>query len=108
MSVRARSTLTTSLTPNRPFSDTVYCPEDPSSPATGPVIDQAARLPVDKSSIVVVTDAAAASTVTAMPVLVVGLLNSSAKSSGPSVHTSALIARSITKSVIEAPSAGAV
>ncbi len=46
--------------------------------------------------------------VTAAPVVVAALVNASVKSSGPSMIESLVMPRSITRSVIVAPSDGAV
>ena len=91
----------------------MYCGEVPSSLLPGPVTDHSAgpsAAPPDPcvSLIVVTTLLAAVSIVTVRPVPDVGLLRSSEKSSTPSINASSLSGKSITTSVIDAPSAGAV
>ena len=108
MSVRSSSTVTVSPTPNVPVNEIVYWAALPSSPAADPAIDHSAGVPGDASIIVVVADAAVLSTLTATPVVEVALERSSEKSSGPSINESAVIATSMTRSVITAPSDGAV
>ena len=113
LSVKFRSTVTTSPIPNRPDNETVYCAVDPSSADVDPVMDQRAGpsgAPSGPwvSSIMVVTSSAVGLMPIVTPVVAVGLVNSSVKLSEPSMNASSVMPRSITKGAIEAPSAGDV
>ena len=113
LSVKSNWTVTTSPIPNCPDSETVYCAVDPSSVDVGPVIDQSAGpsgAPSGPwvSSIIVVTSSAVVSIATAAPVGMVALVKARVKSSGPSINTSSVIPRLMTRSAIDAPSDGAV
>ena len=68
------------------------------------------RLPVagSISLIVVVTVLAVLSTLIAAPVVLAALLSDKVKSSGPSIIASSFKGRLISRSVIDAPSPGAV
>ncbi len=112
LSVKFNWTLTISPAPNCPDSETVYCAVAPSSAEVVPVIDQRAGPSAGPSgpwvsSITVVTSSAVVSMLTAAPVDVAALVKASVKSSGPSMNASLVIPRSITRSVIDAPSDGA-
>ena len=113
LSVKFNWTLTISPAPNWPDNETVYCAVAPSSADAGPAIDQSAGPSAGPSgpwvsSITVVTSSAVRSIATAAPVDVVALVKASVKSSGPSMNASSAMPRLITRSVIDAPSDGAV
>ena len=94
--------------PNWPGNETMYRAVDPSSAVTGPVIDHSAGPSAAWASSITVVTSSAESMATAAPVDVVALVKANVKSSGPSMSASMVMPRSITRSVIDAPSDGAV